>query len=84
MTVEEIYEQLVKSLPVTEQIRLVEKIAHNLATPTPEGEPPERYDWMSVRGIAPNLLAGEDAQAWVSRSRREADEQRGKQWRQQT
>jgi len=29
-----------------------------------------------VRGIAPHLLAGEDAQAWVSRSRREADEHR--------
>ena len=74
LSVEEIYEQIVRSLSPVEQAQLLEKIARNLSQQIPSGEPQERYDWMSVRGIAPNLLAGEDAQAWVSRSRREADE----------
>ena len=76
LSVEEIYEQIVRSLSPAEQAQLLEKIAHNLSQQIPAGEPQERYDWMSVRGIAPHLLAGEDAQAWVSRSRREADEHR--------
>jgi hypothetical protein len=36
---------------------------------------------MSVRGIVAYPMCGEDAQAWVSRTRREADEQREKQWK---
>lgn len=40
-----------------------------------------RHDWMSIRGTAPNLLDGEDAQEWVSRTRREGDEHRERQWR---
>ena len=79
-TAEEIYERVVKPLPATERLRLVEKIVHDLSAPTAEGESPNRYEWMSLRGIAPNLLEGEDAQAWVSRTRREADEQRERQW----
>ncbi len=35
--------------------------------------------WCEARGIAPYPLLGEDAQAWVSRTRREAD-QRSTQW----
>ena len=36
----------------------------------------EAIDWMSVRGVAPDLLDGEDAQEWVSRSRSQSDEGR--------
>jgi len=78
LSVEEIYEQVIRSLSPAEQAQLLEKIARNLSQQIPAGEPSERHDWMSVRGIAPHLLAGEDAQAWVSRSRREADEHRDK------
>jgi hypothetical protein len=78
LSVEEIYEQVIRSLSPAEQAQLLEKIARNLSQQIPAGESQERYDWMSVRGVAPNLLAGEDAQAWVSRSRREADEHRDK------
>jgi hypothetical protein len=78
LSVEEIYEQVIRSLSPAEQAQLLEKIARNLSQQIPAGKPQERYDWMSVRGVAPNLLAGEDAQAWVSRSRREADEHRDK------
>ena len=73
--------QHIKPLPVEERLRLIEMTVHDLRTQPAEGEQPERYDWMSVRGIAPNLLGGEDAQEWVSRTRREADENREKQWR---
>jgi hypothetical protein len=81
LSVEEIYEQVIRSLSPAEQAQLLEKIARNLSQRIPAGELSERYDWMSVRGTAHNLLAGEDAQAWVSRSRREADEQRERQVR---
>jgi hypothetical protein len=50
----------------------VEKIVHDLAQPPAAARP----SWMEIEGIAPDLLGGEDAQAWVSRTRREADESR--------
>ncbi len=81
MSVEDLYEQHIKPLPVAERLRLIEITAHDLVARPAESEPVERHDWMSVRGIAPNLLGGEDAQEWVSRTRREADESREKQWK---
>lgn len=78
-TVEEIYEQIVKRLPAADRLRLVEKIARDLSAPA--AEPGKSPEWMSLRGIAPNLLAGADAQEWVSRTRRESDEEREAQWR---
>ena len=80
-SVEEIYEQVIKRLSPMQRLRLVEKIAHELSAQPSEGEPPPPYDWMAVRGIAPNLLGGEDAQEWVSRTRRESDERREQSWR---
>jgi hypothetical protein len=41
---------------------------------------PTRYSWLDVAGIAPYPLAGEDAQAWVSRNREESDRDREQQW----
>ncbi len=76
-----LYEQHIKPLPAAERLRLVEKTVSDLATQAAVGEPPERSDWMSVCGIAPNLLGGEDAQAWGSRTRREVGEHREKQWK---
>lgn len=37
---------------------------------------PLRRRWAEIAGKAPYPLTGEDAQAWVSRTRREADLQR--------
>ena len=73
-------EALAAQLPREDRLRLAEKILTDLRTSPPSGEP-GGFDWMAVRGIAPNLLGGEDAQQWVSRTRREADEHREKQWR---
>jgi hypothetical protein len=78
-TAEEAYEQIA-SLPVGERLRLVEKIAHDLSLEPAPKEGEKRYSWLAIAGIAPNLLAGEDAQEWVSRTRREGDERRRKQW----
>lgn len=75
-TAEEIYERIIKLLPSSEKQRLVEKIVHDLS----KSEPPKLHDWMSIRGIAPNLLCGTEAQEWVSQTRRESDKQREKQW----
>ncbi|MBI3303214.1 MAG: hypothetical protein HYZ72_14195 [Deltaproteobacteria bacterium] len=84
LSVEEIYQQHIKPLPVAARLRLIEMTAHDLMVQPPEGELPQRHNWMSVRGIASNLLGGEDAQGWVSRTRREADEHREKQWKRQS
>lgn len=68
MTADEVYEQVVKPLPVDERLRLVERIAHDLSSSagSTESATPaaQRYDWMSVRGIAPDVMEGEDAQDW--------------------
>jgi hypothetical protein len=48
LSVEEIYEQIVRSLSPAEQAQLLEKIARNLSHQLPASEPSERHDWMSV------------------------------------
>jgi hypothetical protein len=42
---------------------------------------PSRRKWSEIYGKAPYPLAGEDAQAWVTTTRKESDEKREKQWR---
>ncbi|MDO8722628.1 MAG: hypothetical protein Q7J31_10455 [Syntrophales bacterium] len=37
--------------------------------------------WREIYGKASYPLAGEDAQAWVTRTRNESDEQRENQWK---
>lgn len=83
MSAEEIYEQHIKPLPVAERLRLIEMTVHDLATQSTENGPPKQHDWTCIRGITPDLLGGEDAQEWISRTRREADEQREEQWKHQ-
>lgn len=80
VTLEQV-EALAAQLPEAERVRLAQKILQESPTPTgaSEGGPP--YDWMALRGIAPDLMEGEDAQEWVTRTRREGDERRERQWR---
>ncbi|CAG0954244.1 hypothetical protein ANRL3_00448 [Anaerolineae bacterium] len=67
------------SLSTQDQLRLaaylVEKASHIYAPPI------KRRKWSEICGIVPYPLVGEDAQAWVSRTRREDDEHRERQWR---
>ena len=37
--------------------------------------------WSEIYGKGPCPLAGEDAQTWVTKTRKESDETREKQWR---
>jgi hypothetical protein len=75
-TAEDIYD-LVRQMPVSERLRLVEKIAHDLVmAPAEDRSQAPGFRWSQLAGIAPGLLEGEDAQAWVSSSRRASDEHR--------
>lgn len=72
---------LAAQLSAAERLQLVEKIVHGLATSASAGEMRPRRHWSEIRGIVPYPMCGEDAQEWVSRTRRESDEHREKQWR---
>lgn len=66
--------ELVAQLPVRERLRLVERIARDLAAALPA--PSQPFDWTRLAGCAPGLLDGQDAQVEVSDSRRAADDAR--------
>jgi hypothetical protein len=40
-----------------------------------------RRKWIEICGLAASPMAGEDAQHWVSRTRRESDQEREPQWK---
>jgi hypothetical protein len=69
---------LAAQLPPAEQKQLAETILQRLASGSPPNGP-RRRSWREIRGSVPYPACGEDAQAWVTRSRREAEEHRDKQ-----
>lgn len=76
------YDELIKqvnALDVEEQLRLatylLERARHEVAQRKPH------YQWSDLCGRYPHPMLGEDAQSWVSRTRRESDEQRAKGWK---
>ena len=58
-------------LSSTEQIQVIEHITVNLKEVVPTTHPSKSKSWRDLARIAPNLLSGEDAQAWVNRERNE-------------
>jgi hypothetical protein len=60
-------------LSSTEQIQVIEHITVNLKEVVPTTQPSKSKSWRDLAGIAPNLLSGEDAQAWVNRERNDWD-----------
>jgi hypothetical protein len=71
--------ELARTLTSSERLRLIAdlaRIAHEAET-----EPDEGYSWLELEGTLPYPALGEDAQAWVSRSRQESDEAREAQLR---
>lgn len=54
-------------------MRLLERFRFKIARP-------KYRSWLEIAGMAPYPLLDEDAQEWVSRTRREGDERRAKQW----
>lgn len=73
--VEDVYQQAGLLSPM-DRLRLIERIARSLAEERGAAGSSPTYDWMAVRGIAPTLQDGEDAQEWVSRTREESDAER--------
>jgi len=66
-----------EGLSTTEQLELIALLAESARASSQEiSQPTVGRKWSEAMGIAPDLLNGEDAQAWVSRTRREADESR--------
>ena len=65
-----------EALPLDEQMLLIAHLAERNRRAL-RGDRPSR-SWRDARGTAPEPLFGEDAQAWVSRKRAEADEARRK------
>lgn len=81
----EVLNNLIKqaeALSPEEQLRLV---AHLVEKVRAAYQPPRpRRKWAEICGAAPYPLLGEDAQAWVSRTRREDTEQRERQLKRQS
>jgi hypothetical protein len=63
-----------EALTPEEQLRLISRLVERVRlfyAPAPA-----RRRWSEIAGAVTSPLLGEDAQSWVSRSRREADEHR--------
>jgi hypothetical protein len=67
---------LATEMSTADQLRLVERIVHDVAAVDGTAVNGRHRSWREVRGIRPCPLCGEDAQAWVSRTRRDSDEGR--------
>ena len=67
----------VDELTPEEQQRVVAHLAENARRRYQATKP--RRQWDEICGAAPYPLVGEDAQQWVSHSRRESDKKRGEQ-----
>lgn len=69
----------VDQLPVATQLRLIAHLVKNVR----QGHqaPVVRRSWRDIRGLFPYPMFGEDAQAWVSRTRQESDSQRMQHWK---
>lgn len=85
-TLDSVLEQAALLSP-DEQLRLIAYLAEHVraqAAPTQEtstAETPRRRSWREIRGSLPYPAFGEDAQAWISRTRRQGTERREQQWR---
>ncbi|MEW5961822.1 MAG: hypothetical protein AB1801_29225 [Chloroflexota bacterium] len=77
MSAETLNELMVQANRLTpdEQLHLAAYLVERVRS----GRVPRRQ-WREIRGMARPSLLGEDAQTWVSRGRREADEPRERQW----
>ena len=61
--------QEIEQLSPEEQKQLSERLAERIKTFETVGQP--KRSWQELRGIAPNILGGRDAQEWVNELRDE-------------
>jgi hypothetical protein len=71
--------QETSELSVQEQLRLAAHLLERASEAVSAPAPPLK--WQQISGLMPYPLVGEDAQTWVSRTRRDSDEQRERQLR---
>jgi len=62
------------ALDAEDQLRVIAHLAEQIRRSRAPETPRRR--WREIAGAAPGPLLGEDAQAWVTRTRREGDEGR--------
>ncbi len=68
----------VEALSEEDQAYLIEVLASRLKNIRRRKTP--RRSWSELRGAAPYPLAGEDAQEWITRGRREDEERQLTRW----
>ena len=66
--------KLARALSRNDRLRLIADLA--LTARDDNAELDEGDSWLDLEGTLPDPALGEDAQAWVSRSRQESDEAR--------
>lgn len=71
MSIEQLYEQHIKSLPSHEQLKLVELIARKMARHRDAKHP--KRSIMELHGLGAEIWEGIDAQEYVNELRREWD-----------
>ena len=71
--IEKIYNDHIRSLSTAEQLKLLQKIAQEVADRTPADPSTPEVKWSDVKGTLKGATNGEDAQAYITRTRKEAD-----------
>lgn len=66
-----LYDSVLKGLPFREKLRLLERLAHDLALEEPATRKPTNI--LDLEGIWAGLLNGQDAQEYITQSRDEWD-----------
>ncbi len=72
-TLREVIKQ-VDTMTLSEQLELIAYIAEKARQTPPTPKP--KHKWREIRGLVKEAALGEDAQAWVSRTRMAADSYR--------
>jgi hypothetical protein len=67
------------SLSMEEDLELIDHLVHKIRAS--HASAPPRRKWSEICGTAPHPLTGEDAQAWVKRTRQESDSHRDTPWK---
>ncbi|MCZ7670343.1 MAG: hypothetical protein M5U34_25895 [Chloroflexi bacterium] len=64
---------ILQTVPRLSHAELLELIAYLAQQAQQTAVRQTTYSWHDIAGIAPNLLAGQDAQEWVNQTRQEWD-----------
>lgn len=69
-----------EQLSADEQLTLAMRLIERVRQKSPAQSEGRKRKWSDLQGAFAHPLAGEDAQAWVTRTRREGDERRDLKW----